>query len=68
MQPALAGLPNLVERSAERVLVVGDIHGSVLAMRYIEAMLDEHSFELVIFLGDYVDREKHREHKALAFG
>lgn len=52
----LSELPNLVERYAERVLVVGDIHGSPLATRYLGGLFDEHSFDLVVFLGDYVDR------------
>jgi len=52
----LSRMPNLVERSAHHVLIVGDVHGSPTTLKHLEWMLEEHSFELVVFLGDYVDR------------
>ncbi|HIH70112.1 metallophosphoesterase [Methermicoccus shengliensis] len=52
----LSRMPNLVERSAHHVLIVGDVHGSPTTLKHLEWLLEEHNFELVVFLGDYVDR------------
>ncbi len=48
-------LPAVVEREAERILFVGDLHGYTDALEYVERELEDEKM-LVVFLGDYVDR------------
>ncbi len=45
-----------LERSADSVLVAGDTHGFPETSRWVLGLADELGVDLVVFLGDYVDR------------
>lgn len=46
--------PAVIEDSAEKVLVVGDVHGDFETITYVQAQLQ--NYDRVVFVGDYVDR------------
>ncbi len=48
--------PAVIEDSAEKVLVVGDVHGDFETITYVQAQLQ--NYDRVVFVGDYVDRGK----------
>ncbi len=45
-----------LERSADSVLIAGDTHGFPETSRWVLGLADELGVDLVVFLGDYVDR------------
>ncbi len=46
--------PAVIEDSAEKVLVVGDVHGDLGTLQYVLGQLP--NFDRVVFVGDYIDR------------
>lgn len=57
----LKSIPNYVVRSANSpVLFVGDLHGYLECAKVIENLVDKYNPDLVVFLGDYVDRGEHQ--------
>ncbi len=46
--------PAVIEDSAEKVLVVGDVHGDFETITYVKSQLP--NYERIVFVGDYVDR------------
>lgn len=46
----------LVEVKAKRVLIVGDLHGTLEGLEIGKKYLNNNKCDLLIFLGDYVDR------------
>jgi len=49
--------PAVIKDSAEKVLVVGDVHGDLETINYVKSQLP--NYERIIFVGDYVDRGEH---------
>lgn len=50
----------LIRLSGGRILVVGDIHGNLDALRWVlKRIKDDKTLHHVVFLGDYVDRGEH---------
>lgn len=54
VRPVVEKEDNLLRASAEKVLVVGDVHGNFKAVQYIQTLWKEKGN--LVFLGDYVDR------------
>ncbi|MBI4095519.1 MAG: serine/threonine protein phosphatase [DPANN group archaeon] len=48
--------PAVVEDSAERVLIFGDIHGDFETIKYLNSQLQ--NYDKIVCVGDYVDRGK----------
>jgi len=48
---------NLVELNADKIYVVGDIHGDIFSYDRVKKLFDKlRSGQYIVFLGDYVDR------------
>jgi serine/threonine protein phosphatase 1 len=56
MQTAMPENTYIDERAYERIIAVGDIHGYPAPAGEIIAKIDPKSADLVIFIGDYIDR------------
>ena len=48
--------PTLIEREYERIIVVGDLHGTLEALELAKKLFEHGSYDAIAFLGDYVDR------------
>ncbi len=54
LQEVFSGQPAVVEDSAKKVLVVGDVHGDLETIKYVQTQIDD--YDRIVFVGDYVDR------------
>lgn len=52
----LSGEKNLIRVKGKRVLVIGDLHGDLVAAERVRTVFEGSGFDALVFLGDYVDR------------